>query len=100
MTSLDSDGVPHVAVVLRQLVEPWKRSARVFCADSYFASVFATEYLRSIGFRFIGVVKTATRRYPMKAPADIELQKRRDRHGLDFLDEEKFPKLLAFVRMD
>eukprot|EP00171_Calliarthron_tuberculosum_P006804 IDg6804t1 len=91
MTTLDSDGVPHGALVLRQLVQPWKRSQRVVCADSYFASVFATEYLRSISLRFIGVVKTATRRYPMKALAAIELQNRGDRKGLVCLDEETFP---------
>ena len=73
MRTADSDGVPHGTLVLRQLVEPWKRSQRVFCADSYFASVLATDYLRSIGLRFIGVVKTATRRYPMKALAAVEL---------------------------
>lgn len=28
-------------LVLRQLVEPWKRIQRIVCAESYFASVFA-----------------------------------------------------------
>ena len=70
------------------------------CADSYSASVFATEYLGSIGLRFIDVVKTATRLYPMKYLAYIELQKRGDRQRLVCLDEEKFPKLRAFVWMD
>ena len=100
MHTADSEGVPHGALVLRHLVEPWKRSQRVVCADSYFASVFATEYLRSIGFRFIGVVKTTTRRYRMKALAAVELQNRWDRKVLLCLDEENFPKLLVFVWMD
>lgn len=97
MTTLDSDGVRHGALVLRQPVEPRKRSARVVCSDSYFASVFVTEYLRSISLRFIGVRKTGTRRYSMKALAAIQLQKRGGRNGVVCLDEEKFPKLLDFV---
>jgi hypothetical protein len=35
------------------------------CADSYFASVQAAEHLLSMGLKFIGVVKTATRKFPI-----------------------------------
>ena len=94
MHTANSEGVLHGALVLRQLVKPWKRSQRVVCADSYFASVFATDYLRSIGLRFIGVVKTDTRRYPMKGLAAVELQNRGDRKGVLFLMTRTFHSIL------
>ena len=46
--------------VLLNLVEPWANTNTIVCADSYFASVGAALALKSIGLRFIGVVKTAT----------------------------------------
>jgi hypothetical protein len=36
------------------------------CADSYFDSFDAAIHLRDRGLRFIGVVKTATRKYPIQ----------------------------------
>ena len=42
------------------------------CADSYFASVAAAKALKSIGLRFIGVVKTATKEFPLKHLSGIE----------------------------
>jgi Transposase IS4 len=59
--------LPHETVVLKDLVYPWSMSERIVCADSYFASVSAAEELRKMGLRLIGVVKDATRRFPMKA---------------------------------
>ena len=83
-----------------QLVQPWTMTGRIVCADSYFSSVFAAEYLSAAGLRFIGVVKTATRRFPMADLSQIELQRSGDRQGFVCLDEDKMPKLLAFVWMD
>jgi hypothetical protein len=51
--------------VLAELVSPWAGPGRVVCADSYFSSVQAAEQLLSMGLKFIGVVKTATRKFPM-----------------------------------
>ena len=96
----DTSGVLHGALVLKQLVQPWRMTGRIVRADSYFSSVFAAEYLSAAGLRFIGVVKTATRRSPMAALSQIELQRRGDRQGFVCLNEDKMPKLLAFVWMD
>lgn len=96
----DSAGVPHVSLILKQLVEPWNVTGRIVRADSYVASMFAAEYLMAASLHFIGVVKTATRRFPMTAPSQAELQSRGDRHGLTCMGEEGPPKLLASVWMD
>ena len=72
----------HGTQVLKVLVLPWANSDRVVCAESYFASVGAAEELKRIGLRFIGVVKTATRRYPHNALSRIELQQHGDFKGL------------------
>jgi hypothetical protein len=57
----------HVTVVLYRLVKPWYSiSNRIVCAYSYFASFEAAIHLRGRGLRFIGVVKTATRKYPIQ----------------------------------
>jgi hypothetical protein len=51
--------------------------------------------------RFISVVKTATKKYPMKHLAKIELQEKGDRAGLIATDDiEGKPELLPFVWRD
>ena len=67
--------------------------------DSYFASVGAAEDLKRIGLRFIGVIKTATRRYPQNSLSRIELQQRGDFKGLTSSTNDG-GTLLAFVWMD
>ena len=89
----------HGTQVLKGLVLPWENSDRVVCADSYFASVGAAEELKRIGLRFIGVVKTATRRYPQNSLSRIELQQRKDFKGLTSSTNDG-ATLLAFVWMD
>ena len=42
----------HGSAVLRRLVDPWKGSNLIVCADSYFASVEASELLLEIGASF------------------------------------------------
>jgi len=61
----DEDDLPHGVAVLKKLVAPCAGTARVVCADSYFPSVAAGRHLLGMGLRFIGVVKTATREYPV-----------------------------------
>ena len=89
----------HGIQVLKDLVMPWANTDRIVCADSYFASVGAALELKRIGLRFIGVVKTATRRYPMKALSEIELVDRGDFRGLVSVGDGS-NSLLAFVWMD
>jgi Transposase IS4 len=93
------DDLPHGAQVLKALVLPWSNLDRTVCADSYFASVAAVIKLKKIGLRFIGVIKTAARRFPMAYLQGLELQKRGDRKGL-IMRGEPPTSLLAFVWMD
>jgi len=72
----NDDGLPHGASVLKWLVAPWAGTQQVVCVDSYFASVAAANQLLTTGLRFIGVVKTATRGYPMKALSTLEVDTR------------------------
>jgi Transposase IS4 len=97
--------LPHGAQVLRSLVSPWANSDRIICANSYFASVAAVIALKNIGLRFIGVIKTATRRFSMAYLLGLELRNRGDRKGLIMRGEEdgggsSLSLLLAFVWMD
>ena len=59
------DGINHGTKVLADLVKPWAHTSRIVCADSYFSLKQPCDYLRKMGLRFIGVVKTATKGYPM-----------------------------------
>jgi Transposase IS4 len=54
----------HGTAILSRLVQPWAGTGRIICADFYFASVEAAEVMGGIGLKFIGVVKTATKRHP------------------------------------
>ena len=96
----DDNGRLHGTNVLMDLVSPWAQTDRIVCADSYFASVAAALALKEIGLRFIGVVKTATRRFPLTYLSNIELQERGDRSGLIMRGPDGEPSLLAFVWMD
>ena len=43
------------------------------CADSYFAYVHTAESIYEKGLRFTGVVKTSTKKYPMKSLSHLEI---------------------------
>ena len=72
------NGVTHGAAVLMELVLSLLNTHRIVCSDSYFASVTAAELLYLNGLKFIGVFKTATRKYPMAHLAYQEIEKRGD----------------------
>ena len=59
------NSVTHGSADLMELVLPWLNTHRVVCADSYFSLVVAAKLLYLNGLKFIGVVKIATRKYPM-----------------------------------
>ena len=99
----DNDDEPdlnHGTMVLKELVEPWLHTDRIVCADSYFSSVQTAIEMLRLGTRFIGVVKTATKKYPMRYLTSLELENRGDLRGLVAEDENGKPELLAFVWMD
>ena len=98
----DDDGLLHGTVVLKKLVRPWANAGdRLVVADSYFSSVGAAEEMEKMGFGFIGVIKTAVRRYPMKYLTERELSGRGDYNTLFMMDEEtQKPKMAAMVWSD
>ena len=59
--------------VLRFLSSPWDQKDRLIYADLYFASVTTVEELEKLSLRFIGVVKTATKKFPMAYLDYLEL---------------------------
>ena len=97
----EDDGINHGTKVLMDLVAPWNFTDRIICADSYFASKQSADMLMKFGLRFIGVVKTATKGYPMKYLSKIELAERGDHYGVVSYDNNSnSPNSLAFVWMD
>ena len=61
---------------------PWAKTDRIICADSYFASFSADEELWNNGLWFIGIIKTATRKFLMAYLSNIEFQNRVGMSGL------------------
>jgi hypothetical protein len=90
----------HGTKIIKELVKPWSYTDRMVCADSYFASVGAADALKLLKFRFIGVVKTATRHFPMSYLNTLVLNDRGDRQGVVRRDINGQPDLMAFVWMD
>jgi hypothetical protein len=99
---MSEEGLLHGAKVMRDLVMPWMHTDRIVCGDSYFASVPAARMMMRYGMRFIGVVKSATRQYPMPFLSQVELNNRGDRKGMVTRGGEtnSEPKMMAFVWMD
>jgi hypothetical protein len=62
--------------------------------------VKTAEEMGKIGLHLIGVVKTATKRNPIKYYTTQELENRGDRSGLELKDADKKPTMLAFVWVD
>jgi hypothetical protein len=94
------DGMLHGTKVLLFLIEPWLNSGRTTVGDSYFASVGAAYKLDERGMGFIGVVKTATKRFPMAYLSNLEMQQRGERNGVVTRGADSATTLMAFVWMD
>ena len=73
----DECATAGAAAVLR-LTEPWFESARIICADSAYASVETAEVCFQHGLYFIGLVKTAHRRFPKNILSQLPLEHRGD----------------------
>jgi Transposase IS4 len=97
----DDSGMNHGTKVLAELVRPIANTGRVIVADSYFASVQAALTLYTMGLRFIGTVKTATRGFPMHYFQRCLLPGGKGDHkALLSKDEDTGCSLLAFVWAD
>jgi Transposase IS4 len=76
---IEDTDLGHGTVILSRLVQPRAGTGRILCADFYYASVQAAEFMGGTGLKFIGVVKTATKRHPMVILSGRELPLRRER---------------------
>ena len=96
----DDDGNNHGINVLKFLVEPWVRTDCCVCANSYFMSVNAVTVMRTMGLHFIGVVKTATKKFPMSYLSHLELVQQGDYKGLVSRGTNGQSSMLSLVWMD
>ena len=96
----DDDGNNHGTNVLKFLVQPWVRTDSCVCADSYFASINAVTVMRTMGVHFIGVVKTATKKFPISYLSNLELVQCGDDKGLVARGTDGQPTTLSFIWMD
>jgi len=90
----------HGTNVFQRLVGPWAGTDRIVCADSYFASVEAALSLKASGLRFIGVVKTAHRRFLMAPLAARQLIARGDWVSMVHSSPSWPPELMAVLWAD
>ena len=87
----ETDSIPHGTAVMLKLLKPWlndQGTPRLVCGDSYFARVPAVVELRKHGFFFIGVIKTATKQYPLAWFDAQELSSRCQHKQLISVNEE------------
>ena len=96
----EDNGNNHGTNVLKFLVEPWVRTDGCVCADSYFATINAVTVIRTMGLHFIGVVKMATKKFPMSYLSNLELVQHGDYKGLVARGTDGQPTMLLFVWMD
>jgi hypothetical protein len=91
----------HGTKVMLSLLKGWRSAKpRIVCADSYFASVGAARRLFEYGFRFIGVIKTATKGFPIKFLGSVMMPERGTVVGLTAMHEDDEVQLLGFVYCD
>ena len=76
LASEDPGGI-HGTRVTKKLVAPCRNSGRVVYADSYFSSVPCAIAMHDMGLRIIGVVKTATKKYPQHYLPTVEFPDKR-----------------------
>jgi len=89
----------HGAAVTLRLVEPWFYTHRLVCADSYFSSVETAEILFKHGLRFTGVVKNATKGYPLQHLSHLEVTGKGEHVSMVAKDRDG-PDLMAVMWID
>ena len=75
---LDQGELNHGTQVLLELISPWFHSNRLVCADSYFSSVQTAIKCKERGMKYIDVVKTATKGFPISYLGKLELKDKGD----------------------
>ena len=89
----------HGTRVLKELTMPWAFTDRIVCSDSYFSSVQSAEAMKDLGLNYIGAVKTATRRFPMRALSTATIGNRGDHLSYVHRENEK-SSLMAVCWVD
>ena len=74
----DGEGLSHGFKFLRFLSSPRAHTDCLICDYSYFASVTTVEDLEKLGLCFIGVGKTATKKFPVAYLDYLDLEGRGD----------------------
>ena len=97
----DGSSLNHGTQVILELLRPIANTDRVVVADSYYASVQTARELWRIKLRFIGVLKTATKQFPMHYLSRVLLPAGKGDHkALKAYDPASMYQLLAIVWTD
>jgi len=96
----NENDLPHGVALLKKLVAHWAGTTRVVCADSYFVSVAAAQHLLGMGLRFIGVVKMATRGYPVSTLSTLPLEDRGEHVAYVHKTADGVVDMVALLRVD
>ena len=96
----NNEGLQHGTPILKYLVVSWANSERGVCAHSYFALVSSAEDMMRIGIHFIGVVKTATKKFPVAYLSSIEPDEGRGQQVGVVLKSNGARTMMAYVWMD
>ncbi len=101
-TQQQDNSMLHGTKICLELVSNYFWSKRVVCGDSYFASVGCAEELLKYDLRFIGVVKTATKKFPMNYLNRVQFHGARgERKGLvRYQKDSNKPEMVAFAWLD
>ena len=97
--AFDNDMNSNTALVCR-LVQSWAGSERIVCGDSFFASVTTAEELQTRGLKFIGVVKTAHRKYPMEYLSNLPIAGRFQHRSMVRKNDQDNVTMAAIVWAD
>ena len=81
-----------------RLTEPWHRSGRTVVGDSAFSSVGTCVQLNKVNMGYIGMVKQATKYFPMKPLQHVILPHKGNYIGMSMLVEEH--KIAAYAWRD
>jgi hypothetical protein len=99
--SEDIEDLNHGTKILLDLVKPWwNKMQHVICANSYFSSVQTVLACYLKGLQFIGVVKTATKSYPMNYLSCVPLTDCGKHHIIIQKANDGAVDMAAFVWVD
>jgi hypothetical protein len=101
MSEDNDDDLNHGTKILLGLIKPWWIKVRcIVCADSYFSSVQTALQCQTKGFQYIGIVKTATRSFPMQYLSRVSLADRGRHHVAIHTVGDAAIDMAAFVWVD